>query len=78
MTAKVYGDKLSRMGTIRFDVKGSESATGRQERLEREAAMIAEARADVAAGLVVDGAAVEAWIDSIGTDEELPVPLPTR
>jgi predicted transcriptional regulator len=36
--------------------------------------MIAQARASVAAGRIVDEAEVDAWIDSIGTDHELPVP----
>lgn len=35
---------------------------------------IAEALADAAAGRVVSQAAVNAWIDSLGTDHELPVP----
>ena len=39
-----------------------------------EATLIAEARADVAAGRLVEPAAVKAWIDSIGTNHELPVP----
>jgi hypothetical protein len=39
-----------------------------------EADGIAKARADVAAGRIVDEAEVDAWIDSIGTDHELPVP----
>ena len=36
--------------------------------------MIAEARAELDAGLFVDAAEVDAWIDSIGTDRELPTP----
>jgi predicted transcriptional regulator len=36
--------------------------------------MIAEARASVAAGRVVSFEAVSAWIDSLGTDHELPLP----
>ncbi len=39
--------------------------------------MIAEADAEIEAGLYVDSADVKAWIDSIGTDHELPPP-PTR
>ena len=39
--------------------------------------MIAEARADFAAGFYVDGDDVDAWLESIGTDHELPLP-PTR
>jgi predicted transcriptional regulator len=55
----------------------SESAAENQRRFAREAEMIAEARAELDAGLFVDSAEVDAWIDSIGTDHELPVP-PTR
>ena len=36
--------------------------------------MIAEADADLAAGRYVDSSVVKAWIDSVGTDHELPVP----
>jgi predicted transcriptional regulator len=51
-----------------------ETEAERQARIAWEAAGIAEALADVAAGRVVDEAEVDAWIDSIGTDHELPVP----
>ncbi len=37
--------------------------------------MIAEADASFAAGRVVDETEVDAWIDSIGTGCELPVPF---
>ncbi len=47
------------------------------ERLRREAGLLAEARAEFDAGLYVDADEVDAWIDSIGTDHELPPP-PTR
>jgi predicted transcriptional regulator len=50
----------------------------RQRRLVWEAAMIAEADADIAAGRLVDEAEVDAWIDSLGTDHELPVPYSDR
>lgn len=53
-----------------------ESAAEKQRCLAREAEMIAEADADIAAGLIVDSADVKAWIDSIGTDHELPPPYP--
>jgi len=36
--------------------------------------MLAEARADVAAGRLIDAADVDAWIDSLGTGHELPPP----
>lgn len=55
-----------------------ETAAEKQRRLAREAELLAEARAEIAAGLVVDSAEVDAWIDSIGTDHELPPPYPRR
>lgn len=51
-----------------------ETGAERRSRLAWEAAMIAEADADVAAGRLVDEADVDAWIDSLGTGHELPVP----
>jgi hypothetical protein len=51
--------------------------TDHQRRIAREAAMIAEAQAELDAGLYVDSAEIDAWIDSIGTSHELPPP-PTR
>ena len=40
--------------------------------------MIAEADADIAAGRLINEAAIDAWIDSIGTDHELPLPRSGR
>jgi predicted transcriptional regulator len=40
--------------------------------------LIAEADADIVAGWLVNSARVKAWIDSIGTDHELPVPFSGR
>jgi len=57
---------------------GPETEAERQRQLAWEAEGIAEARADVAAGRIVDEAEVDAWIDSIGTDQELPVPYAGR
>jgi predicted transcriptional regulator len=51
-----------------------ETAADRQRRIASEAAGIAKARASIAAGRVVDEAELDAWIDSIGTDHELPAP----
>lgn len=51
-----------------------EEAADPERRIAWEAEGIARARASVAAGRVVDEAEVDAWIDSIGTDHELPVP----
>jgi predicted transcriptional regulator len=55
-----------------------ETAEEREQRIAREAEMIAEARASVAAGRVVSLEAVSAWIDSLGTDHELPLPQSGR
>jgi len=54
-----------------------ETPEEKRRRLAWEAARIAEARAEIAAGLYVDADEIDAWIDSIGTDHELPPP-PTR
>ncbi len=51
----------------------AETAAGQRCRLAWEADMIAEADADIAAGRLVASARLRAWIDSIGTDQELPV-----
>jgi hypothetical protein len=42
----------------------------------RELEMIAEAEADVAAGRVIPWDDVKAWMDSWGTENELPPPEP--
>jgi predicted transcriptional regulator len=47
-------------------------------RIAWEAERIAEARADVAAGRLVSSSRVKLWIDSIGTDHELPPPYSGR
>jgi len=56
----------------------SETDADRLARIAWEAERIAEARADVAGGRLVSSAKVKAWIDSIGTDHELPVPYSGR
>jgi hypothetical protein len=55
-----------------------ETEADRERRIAWEAVMIAQADASIAAGRVVDESAVDAWIDSIGTDHELPVPYSGR
>jgi predicted transcriptional regulator len=55
-----------------------ESEAELQDRLAWESEGIAKALADVAAGRLVDAAVVRAWVDSIGTDDELPVPYSGR
>jgi len=52
---------------------GHEADANRKRRMAWEAVMIAQADASIAAGRVVDEPAVDAWIDSIGTDHELPL-----
>ncbi len=69
------------MDTMNVDAAATpprETEDERQRRIAWEAEMIAEAAADVAAGLVVDSSEMDAWIDSIGTDHELPVPYSKR
>jgi predicted transcriptional regulator len=56
----------------------AESAAEEQRRLAWEAEMIAEADAEIEAGLYVDSDEVDAWINSIGTDHELPPPATRR
>ncbi len=55
-----------------------EASAEKHDRLALEARMIAEALPSAKAGLVVDEAAVDAWIDSLGTEHELPVPYSSR
>ncbi len=54
-----------------------ETEVERQARIAWEANGIAEARAELDAGLYVDADEMRAWILSMGTDHELPPP-PTR
>jgi hypothetical protein len=54
-----------------------ETDAGRQRRIAWEAEMIAQADAELDAGLYVDAGEIDAWIRSIGTDHVLPPP-PTR
>lgn len=56
------------------EARASESEADRQRRIAWESEGIAQARASLAAGLFVDSADIDAWIDSIGTDHELPPP----
>jgi predicted transcriptional regulator len=57
---------------------GFDSAAERQRRLAREADMIAEADASIAAGRLIDASEIDAWIDSIGIGHELPPPRSSR
>jgi predicted transcriptional regulator len=55
-----------------------ESADERARRLEHEVPRIKAALESVAAGRVVPLEAVDAWIESLGTDHELPAPRAKR
>lgn len=65
------------MDTLNVDAGLVTDPRTEAERLTREAEMIAEARAELDAGLYVDANEIAAWVASIGTDHELPPP-PTR
>jgi predicted transcriptional regulator len=56
----------------------SRNGAYRQCRIAREAEMIAEARASAAAGRMVSSEEVDAWIDSLDTNHELPAPRSGR
>ena len=53
-----------------------ETEAERQRRLAWEAEGIARARASIAGGYFATSTEVNAWIDSLGTDNPLPVPYP--
>lgn len=53
-----------------------ETEAERERRLAREAEGLARARASVAVGYCATSAEVNAWIDSLGTGNPLPVPYP--
>jgi len=55
-----------------------ETAADRQRRIAWEAKGIAKARASVTAGRLIDAEKIDAWIDSLGTDQELPPPRSGR
>ena len=54
----------------------SEPAAVRDARLEREEAIIAKAEAEIDAGLGIEDADVEAWLDAL--DEQPHAPHPAR
>jgi predicted transcriptional regulator len=69
------------MDTLNHDTASAshaETEAERQARLTWEAEGIAKGRASVEAGWYVTEAEMDAWIDSLGTDHELPPPCPTR
>jgi predicted transcriptional regulator len=69
------------MDTMNADAGQAHRSQTEAERLDRlawEAEGIAEARADVTAGRLVDAAKVRAWVDSLRTDNPLPAPTSGR
>ncbi len=69
---------LTRMDDVpRTRNEAIETDAEKQRRLAWEARMIAEARAQLDAGFYVDAADVDAWLNSLDTDNEL-LPPPTR
>lgn len=46
----------------------------RERRLAREAALIEEGRDDIRAGRCINDADVDAWLDGLDGDQELPLP----
>lgn len=77
--ARDYTERMDTpIPTQTADTTRPETKAERQERMAWEAEGIAKALASAAAGRVVDEAEVDAWIDSIGTDHELPVPYSDR
>jgi predicted transcriptional regulator len=53
-----------------------ETAEQRATRIRREMAIIAEAHAEIDAGLGIEDDDVEAWLDQLDTDEKTPMPVP--
>ena len=53
-----------------------ETLSEREERIRMEAAVIARAREEIAAGLGIDGDAFDAWLDQLEHDEDAPFPVP--
>lgn len=71
-------DYAAAMGKTTLERRQTDRRLAASDPSGDEAAAIAAARADVAAGRVVDEAAMDAWIDGIGTDQERPPPIPVR
>jgi len=72
-------DYFTIMDTLNLDpgqTPPAETAADQRRRHAREAECIARARASAAAGRIVSSEAVDAWIDSLDTDHELPAPRP--
>ena len=59
-----------------LDEELPETQSEREERIRMEAAVIARAREEIAAGLGIDGDAFDAWLDQLEHDEDAPFPVP--
>lgn len=59
------------------DDRRPETPAEREERVRQEAAIIAAARADVAAGNGIEDNALEAWLDNLDQNEDAPIPTPS-
>lgn len=69
------------MDTVNHNVDahpGAETEAERKARIAWEAKGIAEADAELDAGLYVDADDIRVWVDNIGTDHELPPPRTRR
>jgi len=69
---------MDRMDALTDHALHAESEAERLARTAWEAEGIEEARADVAAGRLVGAARVRAWVDSLSTDDPLPLPYAGR
>jgi predicted transcriptional regulator len=71
-------DTVNPVPNDRANASRPETEAQRQRRLTWEAERIAAARASAAAGRVVSAEEVDAWIDSLDMDHELPAPRSGR
>ncbi len=74
VASSIMVDAMDTMNTDATQTPSPETEAEELDRLAWEAEGIAEARADVAAGRLVDAAQVRAWVDSLRTGKPLPVP----
>lgn len=59
-----------------FPARRPEAEADRRARIEREEAIIARAEADLDAGLGIEDDDVEAWLDALDHDPDVPLPSP--
>ena len=65
---------MNRLNLDTGEGPSAETGADQRRRHAQEAEGIARARASAAAGRIVSSEAVDAWIDSLDTDHELPAP----